>query len=108
MSIEIGVDPLLVLAERIRSKRARVAVVGLGYVGLPLLVTVGNAGYETLGFDVDREKIEQLRSGRSYIVDVSDSDLASAVFGEFSSDSAVLSRADVMIICLPTPLTDRT
>jgi UDP-N-acetyl-D-glucosamine dehydrogenase len=108
MSIEIGVDPLLVLAERIRSKQARIAVVGLGYVGLPLLLTAGNAGYETLGFDVNHEKIEQLRSGRSYIVDVSDSEVASAVFGEFSADPAVLSRADVMVICVPTPLTDRT
>src|SRR6185436_16946933 len=107
MAIELGIDPLLELAERIRSKRARIGVVGLRYVGLPLLVAAGNAGFETLGFDVDPEKIERLRAGRSYIVDVSDSDVASAEFGEFSSDPAILRRADVLIICVPTPLTDR-
>ncbi|HXJ66880.1 MAG TPA: NAD(P)-binding domain-containing protein, partial [Actinomycetota bacterium] len=108
MSIELGVEPLSELAERIRSKRARVGVVGLGYVGLPLLIAAETAGFETLGFDVDHEKIEQLRSGRSYIVDVSDSEVESAEFGEFSSDPAILSRAHVIVICVPTPLTDRT
>jgi UDP-N-acetyl-D-glucosamine dehydrogenase len=108
MNLDLDLDPLNALAERIRVKRARIAVVGLGYVGLPLLIAAGNAGFETLGFDIDRDKIERLRSGRSYIVDVSDSDVASAVFGEFSSDPAVLTRADVLIICVPTPLTDRT
>ena len=109
MAIELGIDPLLELAEQIRSKQTKVAVVGLGYVGLPLLIATGTSGFETLGFEnaMDPDKIELLRSGHSYIVDVSDSEVASAEFGEFSSDPSILSRAEVLVICVPTPLTDR-
>jgi UDP-N-acetyl-D-glucosamine dehydrogenase len=106
MTLELGIDPLNELAERIRTKQARVAVVGLGYVGLPLLVSVANAGFQTLGFDADPEKIGLLHEGQSYIVDVTPYDVASVERGLFTTDSSVLAEADVVLICVPTPLTD--
>ena len=107
MSIELGIDPLQVLGDRIRAKEATVAVVGLGYVGLPLLVAVANAGFPTIGLDVDPDRVWRLREGRSHLVDVTDSDVAS-IEGEFESDPRVLERAEVILICVPTPLTDHT
>ena len=101
-------DPLLSLAEAIRSRRATVAVVGLGYVGLPLLTCVRNAGFTAIGMDSDPERVEQLLAGRSYIVDVTDSDLSSMGPVTFSTDAALLEQAQVIIICVPTPLTDHT
>jgi UDP-N-acetyl-D-glucosamine dehydrogenase len=106
VTLELGLDPLTELAERIRSKQARVAVVGLGYVGLPLLLSAANAGFRTLGYDADPEKVGLLQNGRSYIVDVTDSDVASVEQGLFSTQPAILSDADVVLICVPTPLTD--
>src|SRR6266511_2232261 len=106
MSLELGIDPLVELADRIRTKDATVAVVGLGYVGLPLLVASATAGFETLGLDVDPEKVALLDRSHSYIVDVTDSDVASVRHGEFSTDPAILDRAHVILICVPTPLTD--
>jgi UDP-N-acetyl-D-glucosamine dehydrogenase len=106
MSMELGLDPLTELAERIRARQALVAVVGLGYVGLPLLVSVADAGFPTLGLDLDAGKVALLREGRSYLVDVSDYDVASVEHGLYSSDPATLAEADVILICVPTPLTD--
>jgi len=106
MTLELGIDPLNELAERIRTKQARIAVVGLGYVGLPLLVSVANAGFRTIGLDADPEKVGLLAEGRSYIVDVTDYGVASVERGRFSTDPALLDDADVVIICVPTPLTD--
>ena len=100
------VDPLEALAARIRSKEAVVGVVGLGYVGLPLAVGLSNAGFPIVGFDTDAEKIDTLRDGRSYIVDVSDSEVAGLEEAELSADPAVLRRADIVSICVPTPLAD--
>jgi UDP-N-acetyl-D-glucosamine dehydrogenase len=106
MTIELGIDPLQLLAERIRTKEARVAVVGLGYVGLPLVVAVSNVGFPTIGLEADPEKVGRLRDGRSYIVDVTDSAVASVENGEFTSEPQRLASADVVVICVPTPLTD--
>ncbi len=114
MSLEIGsdrgvgIDPLDALAARIRSKEATVAVVGLGYVGLPLLIGISEAGYRTVGLDSDPAKVESLRAKRSYIVDVTDSEIAGLDRSDFSADPAALAEADVMLICVPTPLTDHT
>jgi UDP-N-acetyl-D-glucosamine dehydrogenase len=108
MSVEqrTGVDPLEALAARIRGKEAVVAVVGLGYVGLPLAVGLSHAGFPVIGFDTDAGKIDALRDGRSYIVDVSDSEVADLGDVELSADPAVLRRADIVSICVPTPLAD--
>ena len=94
------------LKDRITARDARVGVIGLGYVGLPLAVTAANAGFPVTGFDVDSAKIEKLGRGRSYIEAVSDDDLAE-VAGRFdwTTDFSGLSDCDVIVICVPTPLT---
>ena len=100
------VDPLERLGERIRSRQATAAVVGLGYVGLPLVVGVHNAGYSVIGVDADTAKVDELRARRSYIVDVTDSEVSAMERARFSATPDALLEADVIVLCLPTPLTD--
>jgi UDP-N-acetyl-D-glucosamine dehydrogenase len=102
----VDTDPLERLAASIRDRTAVVAVIGLGYVGLPLLVEVGRAGFKTIGFDSDPAKIDALRAGRSYIVDVPSSEIEALDLTTFTGDATALERADVVVLCLPTPLTD--
>lgn len=95
------------LEERIASRTAEICVVGLGYVGLPLGLTFGTAGYRVAGIDVDGERVAALRRGRSYVTDVADREVAEAVGSgrlEPTSDWATLERSDVVTICVPTPL----
>jgi nucleotide sugar dehydrogenase len=100
------VDPLEQLAVALRMRTATVAVIGLGYVGLPLLVATHRAGFGVLGVDTNRTKIDGLRRGRPTTSDITASELASLPPETFSSDPAVLSGADAIVLCLPTPLTD--
>ncbi|MEM0947203.1 MAG: nucleotide sugar dehydrogenase [Pseudomonadota bacterium] len=90
---------------KIEDRAARVGVIGLGYVGLPLAVTVAKAGFSATGFDVDATKIVRLDKGNSYIEAVSDADLMSVAdkFG-WSTDFSGLAECDVIVICVPTPL----
>ena len=67
------------LLEKINNKTAKVGVVGLGYVGLPLAVEKANAGYETIGFDVQEKKVESVNAGQNYIGDVVDEELKKLV-----------------------------
>ena len=94
------------LMQAITDRQARVAVIGLGYVGLPLAVTAAKAGFAVTGLDIDATKTTRLDAGTSYIDAVSDADLT-AVAGRFawSTDFARLAKADVIVICVPTPLT---
>jgi UDP-N-acetyl-D-glucosamine dehydrogenase len=101
-----AVDPLDRLAERLRSGIATAGVVGLGYVGLPLLTTMRDAGFRVLGIDRDEEKIARLAGGVSPIADVTDAQVAGLEEGTFSAEPAPLADADVIVLCLPTPLTD--
>jgi UDP-N-acetyl-D-glucosamine dehydrogenase len=94
------------LRERIDSRRATVAVVGLGYVGLPLLVAAGAEGFTVMGLDVDPTKIRSLRRGTSYIADVSDEEIAALPRAQFATDALALVAADVIVIAVPTPLRD--
>ncbi len=96
------------LANRIKNRRARVAIVGLGYVGLPLAVAVAKAGFRVFGVDMDSQKVDSLARGVSYIGDVPSADVASLVqSGVFSSsdDMATLSRVHIVVICVPSPVT---
>jgi UDP-N-acetyl-D-glucosamine dehydrogenase len=95
------------LVELIRSREARVVVVGAGYVGLPLAVEVAKAGFRTTAYDKSSTKIDSLARGASYIQDVPSTALAPLVAAgrlAGSTDPSVLSAADVVIICVPTPL----
>jgi UDP-N-acetyl-D-glucosamine dehydrogenase len=95
------------LRQRIEERSARVGVIGLGYVGLPLAVAFGKVGFAVTGVDVDLRKIECLRAGESPIEDVTSDDLATLVAAErltVTRDSAALAEADALIICVPTPL----
>ena len=95
------------LLDRIRTKQARVGVIGLGYVGLPLAVEFVRAGFNVTGFDVDERKVGDINAGRSYIPDVSEQELAEALSTgrlRASTDASLLAEMDVADICVPTPL----
>jgi len=96
----------LALLERIRAKTATVGVIGLGYVGLPLAVTAATRGNPVVGFDVDGDKIGQLAAGNSYIPAVSGEKLQAAIAAGFrwTTDFSGLKACDVIVICVPTPL----
>ena len=81
-----------------------VSVVGLGYVGLPLALLTAQKGYAVTGVDVDQKKIDSLESGKSYIGDISDKELKDSAV-TFSADPASVKQADIIIICVPTPVT---
>lgn len=96
------------LLAAINGRTARVGVIGLGYVGLPLAMTVARAGFPVTGFDIDPEKITMIEAGRSYIEAVPQAVLQSQTgAGRFvaTTDFAALSNCDVIVICVPTPLT---
>lgn len=93
------------LIERLRARQATVAVIGLGYVGLPLAVAFAEGGFRVIGIDVDPHKVEAIARGESYIQDVPSRQL-SAVADRLAAttDYAALKEADAAIICVPTPL----
>jgi UDP-N-acetyl-D-glucosamine dehydrogenase len=93
------------LREKIEQKKATVAVIGLGYVGLPMCLEFARAGFSVLGIDLDEKRIEKLNAGESYILDVDTDDLK-AVRTRFHAASSYdnLTSADAVIICVPTPL----
>lgn len=96
------------LLAKIGDKTAAVGIIGLGYVGLPLGVTAAKRGLHVTGFDVDASKITRLDAAQSYIEAVDSADLASlkaAGSVVWTTDFAGLSKMDVIIICVPTPLT---
>jgi len=95
------------LLNRIHTRRARVGIVGLGYVGLPLAVEFARAGFVTTGIDLDVRKIDAIRQGTSYIPDVPTPELAKLVAqGQLhaTSDFSVVASLDTINICVPTPL----
>ncbi len=91
----------------IEKRTARVGIMGLGYVGLPLMRTFCSAGFSCLGFDVDQSKVEKLNAGRSYIKHIPSSLIKEVVENKrfkASSDPASLKTCDAILICVPTPL----
>src|SRR5579862_2086395 len=96
-----------VLAEKIKSRTARVGIVGLGYVGLPLAVEFAKAGFSVTGIDVQESKIAKLKRGESYVQDVATEALRPLVdSGKFSAttDFSVVADLDTINIAVPTPL----
>ncbi|MGP0587914.1 nucleotide sugar dehydrogenase [Paenibacillus timonensis] len=94
------------LLQRIENKDATVAVIGLGYVGLPLAIEFAKKGFQVYGYDISEYKINLLKRGESYIQDVNSSEIGS-LNGRFvpTSESNILLEADIISICVPTPLT---
>lgn len=95
------------LLKKINSKEIKVGVVGLGYVGLPLAVEKAKAGFKTIGFDVQEEKVRLVNEGHNYIGDVVDSDLADLVRSGMltaTTDFSFVKDVDFIAICVPTPL----
>lgn len=93
------------LINKIKSNKAKVGVIGLGYVGLPLVIEFCKAGFTVLGFDIDPKKVAALKQGKSYIKHIG-SPLIKACLASFSptTDFSKLKDADCIIICVPTPL----
>ena len=97
------------LAERIKTKQAVIGVIGLGYVGLPLVRAFTGAGFRCLGFDVDASKVEKLKAGESYIKHIDSASLRRLIQErtfEPTADLNRLSEPDCIIICVPTPLNE--
>ncbi|MGN6551302.1 MAG: nucleotide sugar dehydrogenase [Pararhizobium sp.] len=95
------------LLEKITARRARIAIIGMGYVGLPLAIGFHGAGFPVIGFDIDPEKVRMLNAGEPYIRHFSRDKLATlAGSGRFeaTAEATDLSAADALIICVPTPL----
>jgi len=95
------------LKTRLENRQAVAAVIGLGYVGLPLAMEIAAAGFKVIGIDLDRNKINTLKQGKSYILDVAENIVAAAVHnGKFTptTDFSALANVDTVSICVPTPL----
>lgn len=95
------------MISKLKSKEARLGVLGLGYVGLPLAVSFAKAGFHVVGFDLDETKVAAVNEGDSYIIDISSEELAGVVKSghlKASTDFSELANVDSVNICVPTPL----
>jgi UDP-N-acetyl-D-glucosamine dehydrogenase len=94
------------LKEKVASRQARIGIVGMGYVGLPLALLFSGERFQVIGFDIDRHKVKTLNSGHSYIVRISTEAIAEAKYSGFraTADYSDIAMMDAVIICVPTPL----
>src|SRR6266566_6121409 len=95
------------LLKKIASRSLRVAVIGLGYVGLPLATAFAEAGFQVTGVDVDEQKVDAVNRGESYIPDIANSTIQKLLEAKrlhFTTDYATLENTDAVSICVPTPL----
>jgi len=102
-----GFGGKIMLKEKILNKTAKIGVLGLGYVGLPLAVEKAKAGYNVIGFDIQPDKVEKVNKGENYIGDVVNEDLEEIINNhklEATTDFDRLQECDVIAICVPTPL----
>jgi len=93
--------------DKIIKRKAKVAVIGLGYVGLPLAVEFARAGFRTTGIDIDKERVKRINEGKSYLLDIASKELSPLVRKErlkATHDYKVLKDIDALCICVPTPL----
>lgn len=97
----------MTLIRQLEARRARIGIIGLGYVGLPLVLSYSDAGYSVLGFDIDPHKVEQLNAGQSYLEHFPSERVqaARAAGFEATAEFARAREADALLICVPTPLT---
>lgn len=91
---------------KLENKSAVIGIVGLGYVGLPLLLRYSQIGYKVIGLDIDKSKVQKLNQGQTYIEHIKSSDIELAVKQGFtaSTDFSKASQCDALIVCVPTPL----
>ena len=97
------------LLEKVENKTAVIGIVGLGYVGLPLVQAFMNAGFRTMGYDVDESKVAKLLEGKSYIGHITGEWIADCIKdGRFTptADMSRLNESDAILICVPTPLSE--
>jgi UDP-N-acetyl-D-glucosamine dehydrogenase len=98
------------LIQKIKKKESLIGIIGLGYVGLPLVVRFAEEGFKILGFDVDSQKVAQLKRGRSYLKAIPSSHISQLIRnGHFdvTDDFSRLNEPDCILICVPTPLSDK-
>jgi UDP-N-acetyl-D-glucosamine dehydrogenase len=97
------------LEQKINDQSAVVGIIGLGYVGLPLMSAFVKAGFRTIGFDVDQKKVDMLKTGKSYIKHIDAAKITALIEnGQFrpTADLSLMAEADCLLICVPTPLND--
>jgi UDP-N-acetyl-D-glucosamine dehydrogenase len=106
--IEVSTDKVISIMRRIESREARIGIIGMGYVGLPLALLFSEQRFRVTGFDIDPGKVETLNGGGSYIVRISPKDIGLARQSGFraTDDYAEIAGMDVIIICVPTPLNE--
>ncbi|MDO8811305.1 MAG: nucleotide sugar dehydrogenase [Gallionella sp.] len=94
------------LIQKLNDRSATIGIVGLGYVGLPLMLRYCEVGYKVIGFDIDQTKVDLLRHGKSYIEHIHGSAIEEAITKGFdpTADFSRVSEADALILCVPTPL----
>src|SRR3989338_2463111 len=98
---------LVELNRRIKDRKAKVAILGLGYVGLPLCLEFLKSGFEVIGLDINEEKVKSLTQAESYVTDISHEELSKALKTNrflVSSDFSLLQEVDTVSVCVPTPL----
>ena len=107
MDIAVRTDAYLELETKIRTKQAKFGVIGLGYVGLPLGLTLSDAGFDVTGIDIDSRRVQAIEAGHSYITDINDADLQRARSEKrfrATTDLSEIRNLDAVSICVPTPL----
>lgn len=98
------------LANLIGSKKAKVGIIGLGYVGLPLAVLFAQKGFRVFGMDIDKSRLRRARKGQSYILDVSNEELKKVILKkrlQVTDNFSAIRKLDVVVICVPTPLKEK-
>jgi len=95
-----------IIIKKIREKKAKIGVLGLGYVGLPLSLSFVNSGFKVIGFDTDKKKIDKIKKKKSFIWSISNLMIKKALSKDFepTTDYSKISFVDIIIICVPTPL----
>lgn len=94
------------LISKLQAKEAVIGIVGLGYVGLPLMLRYNDIGFRVLGIDIDQQKVDQLNAGQSYIEHIATEKVAQAVTSGFeaTTEFSRIAEADAVVLCVPTPL----